>query len=54
MNRNENVRTLSYSLIELAEFSSAEMHYDDLLHDTQSTKQLELKETSNNCLLINQ
>ena len=54
MNRHEKVRTLSYSFIELAEFSSAEMHYNDLLHDTHSTKQLALKENCTNCLLINQ
>lgn len=51
MHRNENLKTLSYTFIELNESSSAIMNYYDLLNYSYSSKTINLKENTNGCIL---
>jgi hypothetical protein len=53
INRNEKMKTLSFSFIELTQSNSAKLDYYDLKNFKHHSKSIDLFENSNNCLVEN-
>jgi hypothetical protein len=51
MNRNEKMKTLSYSFIELSDSTIATLDYFDLQNFKHTSNTLELVQNTNNCMV---